>query len=142
MTSMLKSSSNYFFFTYSTCFLMGPMNQFKKMFASTRIIATILVLVMIGLTLFAAIGVRIKPFCSEFGVLSILRYLYWPLIPLLAEESWSCAAVHNLAITCNDMVLHLLHTICSHCCKEDIHRVHCLVHWPVIISRFQEHYSW
>lgn len=30
---------------FSTCFLMGPMNQLKKMFAKTRIIATILVLV-------------------------------------------------------------------------------------------------
>lgn len=30
---------------YSTCFLMGPLNQLKKMFAKTRIIATILVLV-------------------------------------------------------------------------------------------------
>lgn len=30
---------------FSTCFLMGPLNQLKKMFAKTRIIATILVLV-------------------------------------------------------------------------------------------------
>ncbi|GLV34884.1 uncharacterized protein CBL_09364 [Carabus blaptoides fortunei] len=39
----------------STCFLMGPVNQIKKMFAPTRIIATIIVIVSIALTLFAAI---------------------------------------------------------------------------------------
>lgn len=41
----------------STCFLMGPFNQFKKMFASTRIIATIIVIVSFGMTLFAALYV-------------------------------------------------------------------------------------
>ncbi|KAL5287945.1 SFT2D2 family protein [Megaselia abdita] len=39
----------------STCFLMGPVNQLKKMFASTRIIATIVVLVSIVLTLVCAL---------------------------------------------------------------------------------------
>ncbi|BES87451.1 Got1/Sft2-like family [Nesidiocoris tenuis] len=38
----------------STCFLMGPVNQIKKMFASTRIVATILVLAMIVITCIAA----------------------------------------------------------------------------------------
>ena len=33
---------------------MGPCSQLKKMFASTRIVATILVFVAIGMTLFAA----------------------------------------------------------------------------------------
>ncbi|XP_015590277.1 vesicle transport protein SFT2A isoform X2 [Cephus cinctus] len=42
----------------STCFLMGPVNQIKKMFATTRIIATILVLVFIALTLFSAIKLK------------------------------------------------------------------------------------
>lgn len=39
----------------STCFLMGPVKQIKKMFAKTRVIATILVLVMIVLTLICAL---------------------------------------------------------------------------------------
>lgn len=43
----------------STCFLMGPFNQIKKMFAPTRAIATVVVLVSFGLTLFAAIGVSV-----------------------------------------------------------------------------------
>jgi len=38
---------------------MGPVNQIKKMFAATRVIATILVFVMFGLTLFAALWVSI-----------------------------------------------------------------------------------
>ncbi|XKL68825.1 hypothetical protein PGB90_006594 [Kerria lacca] len=37
----------------SSCFLMGPLNQLKKMFASTRIIATIMVIVMFFLTILA-----------------------------------------------------------------------------------------
>ncbi|XP_022903472.1 vesicle transport protein SFT2A [Onthophagus taurus] len=39
----------------STCFLMGPFNQFKRMFAETRIIATIIVLLSLALTLMAAL---------------------------------------------------------------------------------------
>ncbi|CAG2242198.1 Vesicle transport protein SFT2A,Vesicle transport protein SFT2B [Mytilus edulis] len=42
----------------STCFLMGPLNQLKKMFAKTRIIATILVLVMFVLTLVCAFALK------------------------------------------------------------------------------------
>lgn len=42
---------------FSTCFLMGPVKQIKKMFSSSRIIATIIALVMIVFTLVAAIGV-------------------------------------------------------------------------------------
>jgi hypothetical protein len=38
---------------------MGPVNQIKKMFAPTRVIATVLVIVMFGLTLFAALWVSI-----------------------------------------------------------------------------------
>lgn len=43
---------------YSTCFLMGPVNQIKKMFAPTRVVATVIVVVSFAITLFAAIGVR------------------------------------------------------------------------------------
>ena len=44
---------------YSTCFLMGPVNQLKKMFAPTRIIATIMIFVAIALTLYAALVVSL-----------------------------------------------------------------------------------
>ncbi|XP_045196056.1 vesicle transport protein SFT2B-like [Mercenaria mercenaria] len=42
----------------STCFLMGPVKQCKKMFAQTRIFATILVVVMFILTLVCAIALK------------------------------------------------------------------------------------
>nr|ABM55614.1 hypothetical protein [Maconellicoccus hirsutus] len=42
----------------STCFLMGPLNQLKKMFASTRIIATIVAILMIVLTLVSALYLK------------------------------------------------------------------------------------
>lgn len=38
---------------------MGPIKQFKKMFAATRIIATVLVFVAVAMTLFAALHVSI-----------------------------------------------------------------------------------
>ena len=38
---------------------MGPVKQIKKMFAETRILATVLVLVTIVLTLVASFGVSI-----------------------------------------------------------------------------------
>lgn len=44
----------------STCFLMGPVNQCKKMFSSTRVIATILMLVCLLMTLLSAFIVSIK----------------------------------------------------------------------------------
>lgn len=46
----------------STCFLMGPMKQIQKMFAPTRLVATILVLVSIIFTLISALKVRCKYF--------------------------------------------------------------------------------
>lgn len=42
----------------STCFLMGPLKQVKKMFAQTRIFATILVIAMFILTLVCAIALK------------------------------------------------------------------------------------
>lgn len=41
----------------STCFLMGPFNQIKKMFASTRAVATVIVIVSFISTLLAALWV-------------------------------------------------------------------------------------
>lgn len=46
---------------------MGPVNQLKKMFASTRIIATLVVLVSLGMTLFAAIGVSTKNILQKYS---------------------------------------------------------------------------
>ncbi|XP_050430633.1 vesicle transport protein SFT2A [Adelges cooleyi] len=61
----------------STCFLMGPMKQVKKMFSSSRIIATVIALVMIVLTLVAAIGMKNAPLtflCIIFQFLALTWY--------------------------------------------------------------------
>lgn len=44
---------------------MGPVKQIKKMFSSSRVVATIIALAMIVLTLVAAVGVSYK---SEFFI--------------------------------------------------------------------------
>ncbi|VVC37268.1 Vesicle transport protein, Got1/SFT2-like [Cinara cedri] len=61
----------------STCFLMGPLKQIKKMFSSSRIIATIVALAMIVLTLVAAIGMKNAPLtflCIIFQFLALTWY--------------------------------------------------------------------
>lgn len=63
----------------STCFLMGPMNQFKKMFAPTRIIATILVLVMIVFSLIAALYFRKAGLSLLFMILQWLAMTWYSL---------------------------------------------------------------
>jgi len=44
----------------STCFLMGPINQCKKMFSSTRVVATVLMVICLVLTMLSAFLVRIR----------------------------------------------------------------------------------
>ncbi|KAK3915535.1 Vesicle transport protein SFT2B [Frankliniella fusca] len=63
----------------STCFLMGPLNQLKKMFASTRIIATILVLVLICLTLFAALYLKKAGLALLFIILQSLAMTWYSI---------------------------------------------------------------
>ncbi|XP_063705694.1 vesicle transport protein SFT2A isoform X2 [Culicoides brevitarsis] len=69
----------------STCFLMGPVKQIKKMFSSTRWIATCIMLASLVLTLVAALVVS----NSTFGV----------------------AFYHNSRIS-NDLVFTFLYPIC------------------------------
>ncbi|XP_034249411.1 vesicle transport protein SFT2B [Thrips palmi] len=63
----------------STCFLMGPVNQMKKMFASTRIIATILVLSMIVLTLFAALYLKNAGLALLFIILQSVAMTWYSI---------------------------------------------------------------
>lgn len=70
----------------STCFLMGPFNQFKKMFASTRIIATIIVIVSFGMTLFAALTVS-----NDIFILYLLSILGAKYIHRIAVFVFSVA---------------------------------------------------
>ncbi|XP_011877274.1 PREDICTED: vesicle transport protein SFT2B isoform X6 [Vollenhovia emeryi] len=63
----------------STCFLMGPLNQLKKMFAATRLIATILVLVSIALTLFAALHLHNPGLALLFIIIQSLAMTWYSL---------------------------------------------------------------
>lgn len=63
----------------STCFLMGPCNQVKKMFAATRVIATILVFFSIGMTLFAAIGLHKNGLALLFIIIQSLAMTWYSL---------------------------------------------------------------
>lgn len=63
----------------STCFLMGPVNQVKKMFAPTRVIATVLVIVMFGLTLFAALWLQKAGIALLFVIIQSLAMTWYSL---------------------------------------------------------------
>ncbi|XP_018365036.1 PREDICTED: vesicle transport protein SFT2B isoform X1 [Trachymyrmex cornetzi] len=63
----------------STCFLMGPFHQFKKMFASTRLIATILVFISIVFTLFAALHLHNPGLALLFIIIQSLAMTWYSL---------------------------------------------------------------
>ncbi|XP_064628435.1 vesicle transport protein SFT2A-like [Lineus longissimus] len=78
----------------STCFLMGPVNQCKKMFAETRIIATIIVFVCLVLTLMAALWWKIAGLAILFCVLQFLALTWYSIsyIPFARDAIKKCCA--------------------------------------------------
>lgn len=76
----------------STCFLMGPVNQLKKMFAKTRVIATILVFVMLILTLVCAFAVKSAPLALLCCILQFLAFTWYSLsyIPFARDAVKKC----------------------------------------------------
>ncbi|XP_056636654.1 vesicle transport protein SFT2A [Diorhabda carinulata] len=63
----------------STCFLMGPFNQIKKMFASNRYIATILVIVSFTLTLISALLLKKAVLALLFIIIQSLSMTWYSL---------------------------------------------------------------
>ncbi|PAA50318.1 hypothetical protein BOX15_Mlig013861g1, partial [Macrostomum lignano] len=63
----------------STCFLMGPINQLKKMFAPTRLIATLLMLLFMALTLMAAIWWKKSVLAVIFCLLQFLALVWYSI---------------------------------------------------------------
>lgn len=63
----------------STCFLMGPVNQVKKMFAETRAIATILVIVSITMTLLSALWFKNAGLALLFIIIQSLAMTWYSL---------------------------------------------------------------
>lgn len=78
----------------STCFLMGPCNQLKKMFAKTRIIATILVVVLLILTLVCALAVKSPALAILCCILQFLALTWYSLsyIPYARDVVKKCFA--------------------------------------------------
>ncbi|KAK9746366.1 Got1/Sft2-like family [Popillia japonica] len=63
----------------STCFLMGPLNQVKKMFAETRAIATILVIVSLTMTLISALWFKNAGLALLFIIIQSLAMTWYSL---------------------------------------------------------------
>ncbi|CAH8620912.1 unnamed protein product [Heterobilharzia americana] len=79
----------------STIFLMGPMNQLKRMFQETRIFAAVFMLVSLVLTIiFALLGLRLL--CLIFCILQSLALTWYSLsyIPFARD------AVKRLCSSC------------------------------------------
>ncbi|KAK3098200.1 hypothetical protein FSP39_017123 [Pinctada imbricata] len=76
----------------STCFLMGPVKQLKKMFAKTRVIATILVLVMFVLTLVCAFALKNAALTLVCCVLQFIALTWYSLsyIPYARDAVKKC----------------------------------------------------
>ncbi|XP_027237540.2 vesicle transport protein SFT2A isoform X1 [Penaeus vannamei] len=78
----------------STCFLMGPVNQCKKMFAKTRIIATIIMFVALIMTLIAAFVVHKKALALLMVIIQFLAMTWYSLsyIPYARDAAKKCFA--------------------------------------------------
>jgi len=76
----------------STFFLMGPVNQLKKMFAPTRLIATILMMVFLGLTLAAALWWGKKGLAIIFCVMQFCAMTWYSIsyIPYARDAVKKC----------------------------------------------------
>jgi len=76
---------------FSTMFLMGPVNQIKKMFHGTRVIAALIMWASIVLTLFFAFKTK---------------------------KRGTCIAIRHYTIFSHDLVLPVLYPICTRRCQE------------------------
>ena len=63
----------------STLFLMGPVSQMKKMFAPTRLIATIVMLAALTMTLISAIVLNNAGLCFLFVIIQFFAMLWYSL---------------------------------------------------------------
>ncbi|XP_053310221.1 vesicle transport protein SFT2B-like isoform X2 [Spea bombifrons] len=63
----------------STIFLMGPMKQLKRMFESTRLIATVVMLVCMSLTLCSAFWWKIKGLALLFCLLQFVAMAWYSI---------------------------------------------------------------
>ncbi|XP_014677572.1 PREDICTED: vesicle transport protein SFT2A-like isoform X2 [Priapulus caudatus] len=76
-----------------TFFLMGPLSQLKKMFAMTRLIATIVMLVALVLTLMAALWWDNPGLTILFVIIQFVAMLWYSIsyIPYARDAVKKCA---------------------------------------------------
>lgn len=75
-----------------SCFLMGPIKQFKNMFKEKRLIATIVMLVSLVLTLFAAFWWKKKLLALIFVIIQCLAMTWYCIsyIPFARDAVKKC----------------------------------------------------
>ncbi|KAM9234813.1 vesicle transport protein SFT2A [Dugong dugon] len=78
----------------STCFLMGPMKQLKKMFETTRLLATVLMLLCFVFTLCAVFWWHKKGLALLFCILQFLSMTWYSLsyIPYARDAVIKCCS--------------------------------------------------
>lgn len=76
----------------STFFLRGPLAQLKSMFKETRIIATIVMILMLALTLMAGLWWKNKGLCILFCILQFLAFSWYSIsyIPFARDAVKKC----------------------------------------------------
>ncbi|XP_057704768.1 vesicle transport protein SFT2A isoform X2 [Corythoichthys intestinalis] len=76
----------------STCFLMGPLKQLKRMFEPTRLIATIVMLLCLILTLCSAFWWQKKGLAIIFCILQFLAMTWYSIsyIPFARDAVMKC----------------------------------------------------
>ncbi|XP_076050353.1 vesicle transport protein SFT2A isoform X2 [Oratosquilla oratoria] len=76
----------------STCFLMGPVNQCKKMFAKTRVIATVIMFAALVMTLIAAFALKKKALALLMVIIQFLAMTWYSLsyIPYARDGVKKC----------------------------------------------------
>lgn len=76
----------------STCFLMGPLKQLKRMFEPTRLIATIVMLLCLALTLCSVFWWQKKGLAIIFCILQFLAMTWYSIsyIPFARDAVIKC----------------------------------------------------
>ncbi|KAG8583119.1 hypothetical protein GDO81_008286 [Engystomops pustulosus] len=77
---------------FSTCFLMGPLKQLKKMFEPTRLIATIVMLLCLVCTLCSVFWWQKKGLALLFCILQFLAMTWYSIsfIPFARDAVIKC----------------------------------------------------
>lgn len=80
----------------STMFVVGPLRQFKNMFDSKRLIATIVFIVTIALTLCAALWWKSAILCIVFLVVQMCAFIWYALSYIPYGRDMLCGCFKSL----------------------------------------------